>query len=353
MSAPRFDADTVRRFYEQYLFLNPGGREHLTLLFFDLELPPALLQGLAAVNGTRLLLVDARRIESQAKVLAHLWDPARRYISVHDYTAHTFFPFEETAVRFSEVGRGIDYTSFEFPRFDLTNDQVELLIGRYIARNPNQELTYADAFYARLGNNPDYTITVRSGLRLDRTLHIRGPKPWLEICGPLAEGDIRFAPGSELFYNGEAIDGSLHCDGALNLLPLRGNLSEEGLCRRLLALGQRLPEDPVDLEFQRGHLVDIRSAGPLADEFKALFSLEPAFSYVVEVGIGLMESAGPLIREWAATTNEAVPGIHVGLGADPGNTSRFATAVHFDFVTPDVQIDVNNRLFYQDGIFLS
>ena len=184
-------------------------------------------------------------------------------------------------------------------------------------------------------------------------LTLRGPFPWMELCGPLAEGDIRFAPGSELFYNGSRVDGTLYCAGGINLLPLRSVRLEEETCRALLELGRHIPEDPLDLDFVAGRLAGIRSRGPLAQHFMAIFRSHEAFSWAVEVGIGMAAAAGPLIRDWAAPSNEAVPGVHVGLGADPGNPWRFSTNVHLDFVAPDVQIAVNGQSYFERGTFVT
>jgi hypothetical protein len=275
----------------------------------------------------------------------------RRYLSVHEYCGHTVFPNQVSAVEFARTAGGMDYTSFEFPRFDLTDGQVSLLIARFIAGDPARERAQAETFFHLLGNDPGYHVEVRSGPARDRLLTVRGPFPWMELCGPLVEGDIRFAPGSELFYNGVQVDGTLYCDGGINLLPLRSDRLEEGTCRALLDLGRCIADDPLDLDFAAGRLTGIRSRGPLAGEFQSVFRRNEAFSWAVEVGIGMAASAGPLIHEWAAPTNEAVPGVHVGLGADPGNPLRFTTTVHMDFVAPDVQILVNGACYYDRGTF--
>jgi hypothetical protein len=347
----RLSAERVRRFFERHLLLDTGGREHITVLFYDAPLPEPFLEGLGGVKGTRLEMIDAGQIRNQADVLRELHDPSRRYVSVLDYCTRAVFPPERSAAGFARIGRGIDYTSFEFPRFDLDEEQIVLLLDRFTAGDPGRERAQADAFYRLLGDNPDYSIEVRSGPALDRVFTVRGPSPWMEICGPLAEGDIRFAPGSEVFYNGPDVKGTLHCAGAINLLPLRSDHLEENTCRALLDLGQRIPDDPLDLTFRAGRLAGITSRGPLAQEFMAVFDRDEAFSWVVEVGVGMAASAGPLIHAWAAPTNEAVPGIHVGLGADPGNPLRFDTKVHMDFVAPDVQIAVNGTCFFDRGTF--
>ncbi len=346
-------ADAVRRFYERYLFLDTGSREHVLVVFYDAPLPEAFWEGLKAVRGTRVLPVDASRLDSQARFLASLYAPEKRYLSVHDYCQHTFFPPVATAVKYLEHKASADYTSFEFPRFDVTPEQAETLILRYVSDDPAEHMRRSDAFFARLGEDPGYRIEVRSGPARDRVLEVRGPAPWMEIAGPLKEGDVRFAPGAELFHSGTAVNGVLHCNAGINLLPLRGTRVDEKLCRELLALGERLPGEPLDVVVHQGRVVDVLPSrgSTLAAGFQAVFSTDVAFSHVIEVGVGLSDGAGPIINGWGATSNEAIPGVHLGIGADPGAVSRFKTQVHMDFVVPDVDIDINGRRYLTAGRF--
>jgi hypothetical protein len=353
VTASTLDAERVQAFFERYLCLDTGGREHVTVLFYDRPLPEPFLAGLREVRGTRLVTVAIDRLRSQAELLTAMYEPGQRYLSVHDYCVETVFPLELSASGFAQrAGRAIDYTSFEFPRFDVTEEQISLLLRRFTRSDPSREAAQSEAFFALLGDHPGYRVTIHSGAGLDCVLTIEGPSPWMELCGPLVEGDIRFAPGSELFYNGAAVNGTLHCAGGVNLLPLRSDRLDEPMCRAILGLGRRIPEDPLDLHFSAGCLIDIQSAGPLAGEFMALFQRDAAFTWVGEVGIGMAKSAGPLIHDWAAPSNEAVPGVHVGLGANPGDPLRFDTTVHMDFVAPEVQIAVNGAGFYDRGTFL-
>jgi hypothetical protein len=183
-----------------------------------------------------------------------------------------------------------------------------------------------------------------------RRLIVSGKRPWMELCGPSVVGDVRFAPGCELFWNGDEVTGDFQCTGALNLLPL-GNEFDEVSYRRLLDLGRSLSREPLDLHIENGQLTGIDSAGKLADDFKEIFDTDVAYSHVVEVGIGLSPTALPLITSWASPTNEAVAGVHVGFGADPANIDHFDTRIHLDFVVPEVRVIVNDHLFYADGGF--
>lgn len=350
---PPLTPELVRDFYQRYLFLDTGGREHLLVLFYDEPLPAALLEGLRAVPGTRLLAVDSSKLDSQVRFLETIEDPERKYLSIHDFCQTTYYPKAQAAVTFCEKPRGVDYTSFEFPRFGATPEQLETLIYRFVAGDPAEQLRRADAFYGRLGEDRGYCIRVRSGPRRDRLLEVRGPSPWLEICGPLQEGDLRFAPGAELFYSGTAVNGVLHCNAGINLLPLRGGNSDPATCERLLSLSSQLPEEPVDVVIREGRITELRSERDVvAAQLREIFASDEAYSHVIEVGIGLSDAAAPLINGWGATSNEAVPGVHIGIGADPGNTLRFKTSIHLDFVVPDLDIEVNAHPYFQSGRFL-
>lgn len=338
-------------FYRRYLHSDPRNREHISILFYDRALPSWFLAGLSDVAQTRWLTVDARSIESQQDVLRRWWDPRRRYISVHDYVVDTFFGAEQAAVRFAEVSQGIDYTSFEFPRFDVSDAQIEFLLTRFVQGDPLAQLRRADAFYSALDNDPGYQIVVQTGPQ-SHTLTITGPHPWMELTGPLCEGNMRFAPGSELFYHHHDAAGELWCGAGVNLLPLRAAEPDRETCQRILTLGAALPSDPLVLTLDAGRVVSVVSErGQSAEMFQQLIDAQGAFSHVVEIGVGLSMAARPLVKEWAATSNEAIPGVHIGVGADPSNTARFSTNVHMDFVCPDATITINGTPFYGNGRF--
>lgn len=344
--------DKTTRFFDRYLNPDVGSREHVSLLFTDVSLPAWFVDGLAGVQRTTWKIVDIRSLESQRAVLERLWDPERRYVSVHDYTAHRFFGVDESAVKFAEVSRGIDYTSFEFPRFGLTGEQIDILLQRYVNGDPRKHLGHVDAFFELLNDDPGYSITFQTGPRLDHLFTVTGPGPWMELAGPLCEGNMRFAPGAEIFYHGGDVSGELCCSEGINLLPLRSNDPERALCEQFLQLGYLIQEDPLVLRIEASQVVDYRSArGESARLFERISGTDAAFFQLVEVGIGLSHTAAPLIHDWAATSNEAVPGVHVGIGADPADTKRFKTNVHMDFVCPGSRILVNGGLFYDGKAF--
>lgn len=346
--------EKTTRFFHGYLNLDVGSREHVSLLFTDVNLPDWFLVGLGGVKGTTWKVVDTRTIESQRTLLEGLWDPRARYISVHDYTAHRFFGVDQSAVKFAEVSNSIDYTSFEFPRFGLTSEQIAILLCRYVSGDPFQHIGHVDAFFELLNDDPDYNIVFQTGPKHSYELTVAGPGPWMELAGPLCEGNMRFAPGAEIFYHDGDVSGELHCSEGINLLPLRSNDPEKDLCQQFLRLGRLIQEDPIVLSIEASKVVGYRSACGRSEQlFRQITETNAAFYQLVEVGIGMSYAASPLIHDWGATSNEAVPGVHVGIGADPANTKRFKTNVHVDFVCPTSRILVNDKLFYDGKAFVS
>ncbi|MFJ9041442.1 hypothetical protein ACIRF8_33365 [Streptomyces sp. NPDC102406] len=367
-SAPSLDpthrplrAPDVTRFVRAALPRFTDGRRVTVVGFYDRELPEALWQGISAVPDLTLIAYDLREGDPTDHLEKLLSAPDAGHFSFHDFCQVLSRPTSRFAKGYAksrtatgdEPGAGADYTSYEFPRRDLESWQVETVLAGHFAGDPAEQRRSADRFFSLLsrGDGADYTVEVLSGPASERRrLTVTGKSPWMELCGPSVVGDVRFAPGCELFWNGAEVDGDFHCTGALNLLPL-GNEFDDAPYRRLLELGALLPDEAVDLRLKAGRLTGIDSPGPLAAAFAEVFASDVAYSHVVEVGIGLSPAALPLITSWASPTNEAVSGVHVGLGADPAHIDRFATRIHLDFVAPDVTVLVNGELFYDQGRF--
>jgi hypothetical protein len=355
-------AQEVTRFVQAALPRFPDGRRVTVVGLYDRELPEALWQGLSAVPGTVLLGYDLREGDPTDHLKEILSAPGAGHFSFHNFCEVQGRPAARFAKSYtksatgegSTTHAGADYTSYEFPRRDLTSWQVETVLAGHFAGDPAAQRQNADHFFSLLSARPDgsdYTVEVLSGPAGERRrLTVTGKQPWMELCGPSVAGDVRFAPGCELFWNGVEVSGDFHCTGALNLLPL-GNEFDDAPYRRLLQLGALLPGEGVDLRLKEGRLTGIESPGPLAAAFAEVFASDEAYSHVVEVGIGLSPAALPLITSWASPTNEAVSGVHVGFGADPAHIDRFATRIHLDFVAPDVTILVNDEVFYDSGQF--
>ncbi len=346
----------ARKYLGELLNKNIGAREHHLFAFYDSDLlPQAFLRGLASVPNIRFHAVDCRGLKSQAEVLDQFYDPQNNYLTIFDLCLETLYPEDKSAIRYAHREKGLDFMSFEFPRYGYTAAQIEEILKRVITCSPNLQLQRANSFYEKLAENRGYTIDVLSGPDYTSRLQIQGPKPWMEIAGPLQEGDIRFAPGAELFYSGSEVNGRFHTyGGGMNLLPLRTTkVTQEILddIEELTRLGARLRDEPLELFIENGRVTAIESATSIARDFKRLMDKSDAFYNVVEVGLGLSDAAGPIIFDWASTTNEAIAGIHIGLGADPGQPDRFDTTIHLDFVINHTDIRVNGEPYLLNGAF--
>lgn len=345
---PRLDAARVAQFFRSYLHDPRPERERLIAVVCDRDFPDAFWRGLESVGTLRR--IDLRQGGSPRRIVEGALH-AGWYVSVHEYLADHFLPAGEQLVSLTHHRADVDYTSFEFPRNAPSAAQIEHQLALFTSQEPGAQARAADRFFALLGGNLDYRIEVRSGTQRDRSLVIPGPAPWMEICGPLWPSAVRFAPGAELFHRGQGVRGVLQCSGALNLLPLRGPYQEPERVDALLALGRRLPDDPIDLHVEDGRVVAIMSQGGLGAGFTELLADDPAFATVVEVGIGLSFPPEQLVRDWPATSNEAAIGVHLGIGADPGDVGRFRTPIHVDFVSTDLEVLVNGSRYLANGAF--
>ena len=350
MTHPRFTASQVKSFFEKRLHIPKDGRSHHTVVFHDIDLPPSFLSGLQALNGTQVHVVDAKKEADQTRLLNDIRAEGESYLSIHDFLSSTIYDQDKNARDYIKKHSNGDYTCFEFPRTELDHGKSLELIARYVLSDPIEEQNFADAFFNLLLTQPDYTVEILSGPDREHRLTVIGTAPWMELCGPLLEGDLRFAPGSELFYNSTSVEGSFYCAGALNLLPIRGMDLDEAYCQQLLDWGRRLPHEPIVMKLEKGTLLDINGTGKLCKDLAPLMFM-PDYNTLVEVGIGLMRSALPFIYDWASPSNEGAPGVHLGFGADPGNILSATTSIHMDFVNPDTEIIVNGEQFFANGRF--
>jgi hypothetical protein len=170
-----------------------------------------------------------------------------------------------------------------------------------------------------------------------------------------AEARARFASGAELFYDGREVSGTFSFWGGLNVLPLKKpggyGVRELQHFERFCALAKHAPAEPVVLTLERGRIVAVEGDAQHAPVLRALLAEHEAFRQLNEVGIGLNDAAGPLVRSWPSPTNEAIPGVHLGFGADPAHGDRFDTAIHFDFVEPRATVFVNDQMYFDAGHF--
>ena len=347
-----FLIENTRIHFEKYLAnIKNDTTKHVTLIFFDINLPHYLIEGVKQIKGTEVHFIDLKSIESQKQEILKFYNPQKNYVSIFDYSYETFFPIEETALSLISNGKGMDYTSFEFPRYNINEFQIDFLVKKQILSDPEKELQYADLFFNLLGNNSNYQIQLFSGNNSEYCLNVPGPNPWMEVCGPLCEGNVRFSPGCELFRDGHNVNGEFLCSEGINLLPFRSNNLAIQTCDQFLRLGRNLVYDPILIELQNSQITSINSKKDSAKILKDIIRLNYEFSWCVEIGLGLCPSAAPIENNWGATSNESIPGFHIGFGADPGDTSRFATPIHVDFMITKGTVLIDEKPFYKNFNF--
>ncbi len=273
---------------------------------------------------------------------------------IFEFTVETIFPKDKSNFRYIEKNHtSAALTTLELPRYNLTQVQVTETLERWLKDSPFEHLKIADSFFEKLEmkKNP-YSLKFITGKQeVFYKLTVEDISPIMEISGPLEIGDIRFAPAAELYYGGNQINGSLLCNrGALSILPFRSiNRDEKDLYENILYAGKMLKDDSVLLTIQAGTIISIESENSYVEKvFNDILFSHYAFTSIVEVGIGLSTTSFPLIYNWGATSNEASLGMHLGIGADPTNANNTTTKMHFDFICPQVQIMVNDQLFYNN-----
>lgn len=338
-------------FFEKYLNKNIGNLERSIVLFYDDNLPDWFIEGLKR-NTKKLIQINCKRVTSQKEIIDELWQVKTNYITVLDFVAYSFFPSDKSAVKFCEIAKRIDYTSFEFPRYDINNEKIEHLLTTWIEGDPDEQLEICDTFYGLLSKRIPYKIEFYTGKDQKYKMTVTGGDPWMELAGPLCEGNMRFAPGSEVFYHGQEVNGVLECREGINLLPLRNKSVDKPMCEALLSFARLLKNDPVQLIIEKGQIIDVVSEGSSSKTYKKLIEKESSFKEIVEVGIGFNYNSLPIINTWLDSSNEAAPGFHLGVGADPSNTSRFNTCIHMDFMCPDSRIIINDELFFDGEKYL-
>lgn len=340
-------ASSARAHFERYLNREHGARRHRTVVFHDGRAPSYLLDAISAIAWTELSLVDVRSVPDQARYLEAECAAEDAYLSIHEVVLDTAISRERGAVSFAKRSPRCDFTSYEFPRFACSDAQRDLILTRHFSGDPHTQRKIADRFYALLEARVPYEVTVRSGPAFASVLTVSDAHPWLELCGPLLVGDVRFTPGCELFYSGAKVNGEIYFGSGLNITPLKcdGDYSPRDLeaYERLNELSSALAASPVRVRVRDGVISDVEESGRAVRE---LLGLDRAYGRVNEVGIGLNPAAIPLVTDWASNSNEAAPGVHLGFGADPGNRERHETAIHYDFVEPNVCIDINGTRFY-------
>jgi len=326
--------------------LNHEEPHHVTLVLTDFQLPEGLetrLHEAVAGLSTRLVLVCAADDPSTLRVeIARAGlDPNRDYVSfLCLFCRHASFDAARAA--FQAFPRA-DFARLELPSEEMgfSPTQAAYLLGVVLDADYELQDVAARRFYSMLGKQRPYVVQIetRGGL-----LVVEDEKPWFQLGGKLQPGENRILPGGEVAYTGSRVTGVFTVDGGLLATPQRPAAAE--LALSLTALSRHFAEDPVDITIEKGVCVSLRSAGPLAARIEALLG-DPYYRNLTELGISFNTACEALVHEWAASSNEGVPGVHIGVGGDPDPEGERAgrPLVHVDLISSSPRVTVNGAIF--------
>jgi hypothetical protein len=202
----------------------------------------------------------------------------------------------------------------------------------------------ANRFFSLLSRQNPYQVTVETaGLIVE----IYDRRPWFDLGGKLHEGEWRILPGGELAYTGAKIDGHFVADGAILPVPEHPSVAHDA--RRIAPLSRELTHYPLQLEIRAGRVVALSGAGTAPTLISKLLERHERYREVTEVGISFNRASNTFIYDWAASSNEARPGVHLGIGGDPSpdddTEAQRDHLVHIDFMAANCSVYVNRQPF--------
>lgn len=262
------------------------------------------------------------------------------YVSMQVLTSsHTGFDVSRAV--FKSIRRG-DYTRLELPCQELgfSPRHADALLKVVSEADYQEQDTLSELFFSLLEKQSPYRIEVQTE---NAQLVIEDFRPWWQLGGRLRTGEIRILPGGEVAYTGDSVNGTLTIDGALLATPTRPEAVPRAAA--LGALSSRLAAERPQLRIENGHIVDIQSAGKVADELRSLFDA-PAYRRLTEVGVSFNRACASFTHDWPASSNEGRPGVHVAVGGDPeAGGDAHAPMVHVDLMCARTSVWVNGELF--------
>jgi len=219
--------------------------------------------------------------------------------------------------------------------------------GSYLTRvvseaDYEQQQQIADRFFQLLGRNLPYNVRIESG---GETLTIQDHDAWFDLAGPLHEKRIRMLPAGEVAYTGDRINGAFVADGSLLATP--EDITVVAEAQQLSAFSAELPNQPLRLEITAGKVTKV-TGGSAAVAVQQLFSKDPRYRTVTEIGIAFNGACRHFVYDWPAASNEGRPGVHVGIGGDPDRREarkRSDPLVHLDFIAGNCEAFVNGAPF--------
>jgi len=147
------------------------------------------------------------------------------------------------------------------------------------------------------------------------------------------------------------VSGEFVVDGAL--LPFPEQPDSAGDALRVQEANSGLRDHPCRLKICNGSVVDVTGDGDAPAILSSLFEQDPRYRDVTEVGIGFNRECHTFVHDWPAASNEARPGVHVGLGGDPSPDDGMkagAPLVHIDCVAGNCEVFVNGKPFLRASL---
>ncbi len=344
----RSEAAGERRIRGYRALLNLQEQPHWTVFLSDFELPAAdikkLKRELERVPTQLIFLTIEDGIDLiMEKLVTTGVDPARDYISIQGLVLQ-----QQNVSLLDEIYATI-------PRRDMTRVELPLpecgfrpafasqLLKVISEADYSEQEWISNRFFRRLAEHTPYRVTVDTR---DGRLQITDDWPWFENAGPLEESETRIIPGGEVAYAGNAINGTFVIDGAILPLPEHPDAADDAL--QIQWLSGELHRYPLRAEIRDGYVVDLVGAGRPQAAISELLDRNPRYRRVTEVGISFNRACHTFIYDWPAASNEARPGVHIGLGGTitPDDHDRqLEPLVHIDCIAANCQVLVNGHPF--------
>jgi hypothetical protein len=329
--------------------LNLRAQPHCTVFLSDFALSSQTvrhLQGQLEAAPTRLLFVrtDYGLEHVMGELRAAGVDPSRDYLSLQGVVVR-----QESVLLLNELFESL-------PRRDLSRVELPLrecgfrrafatrLMQVVSSANYAEQDWISDHFFQMLALRKPYRVTV---ITPEGKLEIRDSEPWFNIAGQLREDETRIIPGGEVSYTGDAVEGTFVVDGAILPLPEHPAVAHEA--RLLGPISRKLKDQPLCIRIRSGRVVQVSGEGSAPKILSKLFETDDRYRRVTEVGISFNRACDAFIHNWPAASNEARPGVHLGIGGDPtrndGAPARGRPLVHIDCMAANCQVFVNGRRF--------
>ncbi|GAC1415646.1 MAG: hypothetical protein NVSMB53_14310 [Gemmatimonadaceae bacterium] len=326
-------------------FLNLDQQPHHTVFLVDFDLAAddqALLTHALSSRTTPHVVRLDRGFQRASEQLREEGVEADYYVSFHSIMSR----YDSLAVEnelFASFARH-DLARLTLPYGHMQGDRVSQMIRVMVKADYAEQRRIAARFFQILSRRVPYQVSVHTGA--DAAMAIDDEAGWFDLSGPLHADAVRQLPGGEVAYVGDCTSGIFVADGAILATPESDSVSP--MAESIARFSGELPRTPVRLEITSGRVVSVSGGGPAGAFLEDLFRENERYRTVTEVGIAFNGACREFIHDWAAPSNEARPGVHVGIGGDPDRreaTPQLDPIVHIDFMAANCEVFVNGVPF--------